>query len=69
MGEIGDLGFVKYMEKFSYYVFLNLVYNESLYQLLYAWKNFIFMKIPVPEIWPKMLLANQIAEFLNQIYL
>ena len=23
----------------------------------------------VPEIWAKMLLANQIAEFVNQIYL
>ena len=30
-------------------------------------KNFIFGKILVSEIWPKMLFANQIAGFLNQL--
>ena len=30
------------------------------------WEIFIFGKILAPEIWPKMLLANQIAGFLNQ---
>ena len=34
-----------------------------------GWTNLIFGKILVPEIWAKMLLANEIAEFLNQIYL
>ena len=33
---------------------------------MYAWTNFIFRKISVSEIWPKMLLANQIAGFFNQ---
>ena len=56
--------------KFSYYIFLNLVYNESLYYLLYALINLIFGgKILVPEILTKVLLANQIAGFLNQLYL
>ena len=32
-------------------------------------QNPIFGKNPVPEIWTKMLLANQIARFLNQLYL
>ena len=32
-------------------------------------KNLIFGKYLVAEIWAKMLLANQIAEFLNQLYL
>ena len=36
-------------------------------ELLYAWSNFIFGKILVPEIWPKMLLANQIVGFFNQL--
>ena len=36
---------------------------------MYARANLKFGKIPVPEIWPKMLLANQIAGFLNQIYI
>ena len=34
-----------------------------------GWTNLIFGEILVPEIWVKMLLANEIAEFLNQLYL
>ena len=34
-----------------------------------GWTNLIFGKILVPEIWAKMLLANEIAGFLNQLYL
>ena len=49
--------------------FLNMVYNESLCYLLYSCTNPIFGKNLVPGIWAKMLLANQIAGFLNQLYL
>ena len=33
------------------------------------WINLTFGEILVPEIWAKMLLANEIAGFLNQVYL
>ena len=33
-----------------------------------GWTNLIFGKILVPQIWAKMLLANGIAGFLNQLY-
>ena len=38
--------------------FFKLVYNESLYYLLYSFTNPILEKNLIPEIWPKMLLAN-----------
>ena len=60
--------FPEWIGKFSYF-FLHLVYNESLYWLLYALTNLIFGKILVPGIWTKMLLTNQIVGFLNQLYL
>ena len=34
-----------------------------------GWTNLIFGKILVPEIWVKIVLANEIAGFLNQLYL
>ena len=34
-----------------------------------GWTNLIFGKIVVPEISAKMLLGNEIAGFLNQLYL
>ena len=34
-----------------------------------GWTNLIFGEIVVPEIWAKMLLANEIAGFLNELYL
>ena len=34
-----------------------------------GWTNLMFGKIQVPEIWAKMLLANKIVGFLNQLYL
>ena len=49
--------------------YLNLVYNESLYYLLYSCTNPIFGKSLVPEIWAKMCLANQIVGFLNQLHI
>ena len=69
-GESGrNIGFFEFIEKFRYYLFLNLIYNESLYYLLYLCINLIFGKNLVPVIWTKMLLANQIVGFLNQIYI
>ena len=34
-----------------------------------GWTNLIFGEILVAEIWVKMLLASEIAGFLNQLYL
>ena len=34
-----------------------------------GWTNLVFGEILVPEIWAKMLLANEIAGFFNQLYL
>ena len=48
---------------------LNLVHSESLYYVLYFSTNLIFVKTLLPEIWAKMLSVNQIAGFLNQLYL
>ena len=46
-----------------------MVYNKSLYYLLHSCTKSIFGKNLVPKIWGKMLLASQIAEFSNQLYL
>ena len=51
-----SLGFFELIGKFRYYFFLNLVYNESLYQLLYARTNLIFGDILVPKMWTKKFL-------------
>ena len=68
-GENGPkLGFLKFIGKFSYF-FLNSVYNEGFYYLLYSCTNLIFGKNLVPEIWAKMLSANQATGFLNQLCL
>ena len=64
--KIGLFGFI---EKFSHCFFLNLVYKESSYYLLYTCANPILGRNLVPEIWAKMLSANQIAGFLNWQYL
>ena len=61
--------FFGFTEKFSHYFFLNLVYKESSYYLLYSCSNPILGKNPVLEIWAKMLLANQIVGFLNWLYI
>ena len=47
--------------------FQNSVINVC--YLLCIRTNTIFGKNPIPEIWVKMLPANQIAEFLNELYL
>ena len=65
-GENGPkIGLFGFIGKFSHLFFLNLVYKESSYYLWYSCTNPILGKNLVSEIWPKMLLANQIAGFLN----
>ena len=65
-GESGPkIGFFGFIGKFNHYFFLNLVYKESPYYLQYSYTNPILGKNLVAEIWAKMLLANQIAGFLN----
>ena len=66
-GENGQkIKFLKFIGKYSLF-FLDLVYNESLYYLLYSCTNPIFGKSLVPKICAKMLLANQITGLLNQL--
>ena len=69
-GENGPkIGFIGFIGKFSHCIFLNLVYKEISYYLLYSCTNPMLGKNLVPEIWAKMLSANQIAGFLNWLYL
>ena len=58
-------GFFECIEKFS---FLSVWPIRKVYITVIpvCLKNFIFGKILVSEIWPKMLFANQIAGFFNQ---
>ena len=56
------IGVFQFIGKFSHYFFLNLVYNVVFLHKSHG-------KIFVPEIWAKMLSANQITGFLNQLYL
>ena len=70
IGENGSkVGFFEFIGKFSHYFFLYLVYKDRLYYLLYSFTNPILRKNLVPEIWAKMPSANQIAGFLNWLYL
>ena len=62
-------GFLNLLKNLVIIFFLNLVYNERLYYLLYSCTNSIFGKYLVPEIWVEMLLINHIAGFLNRLYL
>ena len=55
--------FLNLLENLVINFFLNLGYNESLYYLLYSCTNSIFGKNLFPEMWAKMLLANQITGF------
>ena len=50
-------------------ILLNLFCNENVYYLLCSCTNSIFRKNLVPEVYAKMLSANQIAWFLNEIFL
>ena len=44
---------------------LNLFYNENLYYFLCSCVNHMFGKKFFPEIWAKMLSANQVSRFSN----
>ena len=69
-GENGPkIGFLGFIGKFSHHFFLNLVYKKRSYYLLYSSTNPILWKNLVPDTWAKMLLVNQIAGFLNWLYL
>ena len=46
-----------------------MFYNENVYCLLSSSTNPVFGKNLFPELWPKMLSANQIASFLNELFL
>ena len=62
-----DYGFWNLSKKLDINFFMILIYIESLYYPLYSCTNPIFGGNLVPEICQKMLLANQIAQFLNQL--
>ena len=55
--------FLNLLENLVITFFLNSVYKESLYYMLYSCTNAILEKNLIPEIWAKMALANQIAGF------
>ena len=59
------IGFFEFIGKFC----VNLVCKESLYYLLYSCTNLVRGENLVPEIWAKILSSNQIARFLNWLYL
>ena len=57
-----------FIEKFGNYFFLNLVFNESSYYLPCSCTKTTSEENMIFE-WAKMFLANQIAGFLNQLYM
>ena len=62
--------FFEFIGKFNHYFFLNLVHNESPNYFLYPCTNPIFEKKKwILRYEHKMTLANQIAGFLNQLYM
>ena len=52
-------GFLNLLENLVIDFFLNLVYKGSVYYLGYSWTNPVLGTNLVPEIWVKMLSANQ----------
>ena len=70
---LGKNFFLQYWEKEPkmghFFNLLDLICNENLNYLLCFCTNPMFGKIDVPEIWAKMLSANQTAGFFNQPYL
>ena len=62
--------FLDLLENLVIIFFLRFLFqNKNLFYFLYSCTNLILGKNLVAEIWGKMLSANQIAEFLNQLYL
>ena len=69
-GEIwSKAGFFEFIGKFGRQFFPNLLYNKSLFYLLDSCTNHMFWKKSVSVIHDKMFSTNQMAEFLNQLYL
>ena len=66
---VPNLWFFEVIEKFGHYFFWNLIYNESLYFLLCSCTNLISWNKSVLKKWAKILSTNQIARFLNLLYL
>ena len=64
-----ETGFFEFIEKFGYQLLLDLFFNENLYCLLCSSTDPIFEKIFVPEMWAKIISANQISGFFNQPYI
>ena len=60
------IGFFECIEKFSHGYSWIFVDNESSYYMLYWSTNSIFGENLIPDIWAQILVANQIAEYLNQ---
>ena len=70
IGEMSQkIGFFEFKEKFGQKFSLNLSYNENLSCFLCSCTNSIFEKNLVPEMWAKMVSANQIPGFFNQPFL
>ena len=67
--ETGFYYFIEFIKKSGYLLFVNLAVDESLYYMLCFCTKTISGKNLDPEIWAKMLLASQIAGFLNQLYI
>ena len=57
------IGFFGFIGKFSHFFFLNLVYKESSYCLLYSCTNPILGKNLFPEIWPKYSWLIKLQDF------
>ena len=57
------IGFFESIGKCSHYFFLNLVYKESLYQLLYSCTNPTLEENLVPEIGPKCSWPIRLLDF------
>lgn len=61
--------FFQVVRKLDNKFFQNFLHNKSLFHLLYSCANLIRAKILIHGIWAKRILANQIAEFSNQLHL
>ena len=67
LGHGPKIGIFEFKEKFGYFS-LNLFYNENLYYLRCSCANAMFGKNLVPVIQTKILSANQMAGFFNQLF-
>ena len=55
--------FLNLLENLVISFFLNLIYNESLYYLVYSCMNLTFGKNLVPEIWSKYYQPIRLQDF------